>query len=185
MSARGVARFSVGQGLIVPVRVARSREPEHRPPLGRRALDELAPVGTERVLGPDVPAGPAWPQLDRSTGAGQEHLRRCSKADTCSQQHTSTRPAGHDATSQDGSPDTTLIVSDDARDCGHVPGNSRAAATSPAPCSVPPRCRDVPTPCAVAQSRPPRITGAVHAVSCARPVRALLPRATSQQPAAV
>jgi hypothetical protein len=40
----GVARLGVGQGLLVPVRVARSGEAEHRPLPGRGPLDELEPV---------------------------------------------------------------------------------------------------------------------------------------------
>ena len=37
----GVARLGVGQGLLVPVRVARSWEAEHRPLPGRGPLDDL------------------------------------------------------------------------------------------------------------------------------------------------
>src|SRR5262252_8602115 len=40
----GVARLGVGQGLLVPVRVARSWEAEDRPLPGRRPLDDLEPV---------------------------------------------------------------------------------------------------------------------------------------------
>jgi hypothetical protein len=40
----GVARLGVGQGLLVPVRVARSWEAEHRPLPGRGPLDDLEPV---------------------------------------------------------------------------------------------------------------------------------------------
>ena len=40
----GVARLGVGQGLLVPVRVARSGEAEHRPLPGRGPLDDLEPV---------------------------------------------------------------------------------------------------------------------------------------------
>jgi hypothetical protein len=39
-----VARLGVGQGLLVPVRVARSREAEHRSLPGRGTLDDLEPV---------------------------------------------------------------------------------------------------------------------------------------------
>ena len=55
----GVARLGVGQGLLVPVRVARSWEAEHRPLPGRGPLDDLEPVLTRRALGPGDPAGPA------------------------------------------------------------------------------------------------------------------------------
>src|SRR6185437_3263473 len=55
----GVARLGVGQGLLVPVRVARSWEAEHRPLPGRGPLDDLEPVRTRRALGPGDPAGPA------------------------------------------------------------------------------------------------------------------------------
>src|SRR6516162_11293790 len=55
----GVARLGVGQGLLVPVRVARSWEAEHRPLPGRGPLDDLEPVWTRRALGPGDPAGPA------------------------------------------------------------------------------------------------------------------------------
>ena len=40
----GVARLGVGQGLLVPVRVARSWEAEHRSLPGRGPLDDLEPV---------------------------------------------------------------------------------------------------------------------------------------------
>src|SRR5262245_23134353 len=40
----GVARLGVGQGLLVPIRVARSWEAEHRPLPGRGPLDDLEPV---------------------------------------------------------------------------------------------------------------------------------------------
>lgn len=40
----GVARLGVGQGLLVPIRVARSWEAEHRPFPGRGPLDDLEPV---------------------------------------------------------------------------------------------------------------------------------------------
>ncbi len=48
----GVARLGVGQGLLVPVRVARSGEAEHRPLPGRRPLDDLEPVWTRRGARP-------------------------------------------------------------------------------------------------------------------------------------
>ena len=40
----GVARLGVGQGLLVPIRIARSWEAEHRPLPGRGPLDDLEPV---------------------------------------------------------------------------------------------------------------------------------------------
>src|SRR6516164_8927425 len=40
----GVARLGVGQGLLVPARVARSWEAEDRPLPGRGPLDDLEPV---------------------------------------------------------------------------------------------------------------------------------------------
>src|SRR6185437_9040937 len=40
----GVARLGVGQGLLVPIRIARSWEAEHRPLAGRGPLDDLEPV---------------------------------------------------------------------------------------------------------------------------------------------
>lgn len=40
----GVAGLGVGQGLLVPIRIARSWEAEHRPLPGRGPLDDLEPV---------------------------------------------------------------------------------------------------------------------------------------------
>ena len=40
----GVARLGVGQGLLVPIRIARSWEAEHRPLPGRGPLDDLEPL---------------------------------------------------------------------------------------------------------------------------------------------
>src|SRR5690242_21836110 len=40
----GIARLGVGQGLLVPVRVARGWEAEHRSLPGRGPLDDLEPV---------------------------------------------------------------------------------------------------------------------------------------------
>ena len=66
----GVARLGVGQGLLVPVRVARSGEPEHRPLAGSGPLDELAPVGTERRGRPSRPCPSSAVPTRRSWRAG-------------------------------------------------------------------------------------------------------------------
>src|SRR5579871_4077020 len=68
-----VARLGVGQGLLVPVRVARSGEAEHRPLPRRCPLDDLEPFWARRALGPGDSPGPPWsPQVvvgeERKTG---------------------------------------------------------------------------------------------------------------------